>query len=171
MGEQQPGSKIDALYAPTYLSWTTSILMSLKNQGKAPKKQVVEPKRSKANSKTSKGAWALNSGLVVSNVLYNVAAFAPIPGLKYAAWAVATFVGTVEVCGGTSFDFCVKTSTSRKSRPTKKTFKSSLMMHRTLSSLYFAYKRNLKTRKSGHLLRLGIWLGISKRKNAEATCP
>jgi hypothetical protein len=145
--------------------------MSPKNQGKATKKQVVEPKRSNANPKTSKRDWALNSGLVISNVLYNVAQFAPIPALKYAAQAGMTYLGTVEVCGGTSFEFCVKTSTFRESGPTKKTLKSLLMMHQTLSSLYFAYNRNPKIRKSGHLLRLGIWLGISKRKNAEATCP
>ena len=101
-------NEIDALYAPACLSWTATILMSPKNQGKATKKQVVEPKRSNANPKTSKRDWALNSGLVISNVLYNVAEFAPIPALKYAAQAVATFLGTVEVCGGTSFDFCVK---------------------------------------------------------------
>lgn len=79
--------------------------MSPKNQGKATKKQVVEPERSKANPKTSKRAWALNSGLVISNVLYNVAEFAPIPALKYAAQAVATFLGTVEKVQTNKEDF------------------------------------------------------------------
>jgi len=76
-----------------------------KNQGKATKKQVVEPKRSKANPKTSKGEWALNCGLTVSSVLYNVAEFAPIPALKYAAQALATFLGTVERLHANKEDF------------------------------------------------------------------
>lgn len=143
--------------------------MSQKKQGKAIKKPIVAPKRPKANPKTPKRAWAANSGLVISTVLLTVAQCSSVIGIQHAAQAAVTVFSTIEVCRGISFDFCVETSTSRESWQTKKTSKSSLMMPRTLFSLYGAYKRNLKSRRSGHL-RLRRWLGISRRTNTDATC-
>ena len=145
-----------------YLSWTTTFLMS-------KKKPIVEPKRSKANPKAPpKRAWAVNGGLVVSTVLFSVAQATSLPVVQHAAQSVATLFAMIEVCGGISFDFCVeKCNLYRESRRTKKTSRLSLMMPRSLSSLYGAYKRDLKIRRSGYLQRLGIWLEIWKRKNVE----
>jgi hypothetical protein len=43
------------------------------------------------------------------------------------------------------------------------------MMPRALSSIYGNYKRNLKIRRSGHLLRLGIWSENYESEIADAT--
>ena len=136
--------------------------MSLPKQPRASKRPVVQPKRPKANAKTSKRAWAVNSGIVISSVLVNIAQCSSVLGVQHAAQAASMVFNTIEVCGGISFNLCIETwvITSRMSKPTKKTSRSSLMMLRTLSSLYGACKRNLKIRRSGYLLRLGIWLGI-----------
>lgn len=129
-----------------------------RKQVKATKKPVVQPKRPKAKPKTSRDstrAWAVNSGIVISDVIVNVAQYASLLGIQHAAQAASLVFTTIQVCGGTSFNLCIEAwaSTSRMSRPTKKTSSSSLMMPRNLSSLYGAYKGNLKIRRNGHLLR------------------
>lgn len=86
--------------------------MSPAKQVKATKNPVVQPKRPKANPKTSKDtkrAWAVNSGIVISNVLLNVAQYAPLLGVQHAAQAASMVFTTLEVCGGTSFNLCIET--------------------------------------------------------------
>ena len=73
-------------------------------QGKATKKRVVQPTRQKSNLKPSKRAWAVNGGIVVSEVLLNVAQYSLQPAaIKHAAQAASMFFTTIEVRGGTSF--------------------------------------------------------------------
>jgi hypothetical protein len=82
--------------------------MSPTTQVKPIKKPLVKPKRPKANPpKTSKRAWAVNSGIVISNVLSNVAELASLPGVKLAAEAVSMVFTTIDVCGRPSFNLCI----------------------------------------------------------------
>ena len=83
--------------------------MSPKKQVKATKKPVVQPKRPKANLKTSKRDWAVNSGIVISTVLLNVAQCASILGVQHAAQAATMFFTTIEVCRRSSFILCIET--------------------------------------------------------------
>ena len=72
-------------------------------QGKATEKRVVQPTRPKSNLKPSKRAWAVYGGIVVSDVLLNVAQHSLLPGIYRAAQAALMFFTTIEVRGGTSF--------------------------------------------------------------------
>jgi len=72
---------------------------------KATKKPIVEPKRPKANPKTSKRALAVNSGIVIANVLSNVAQFAQIPGIKLAADAASMVFNTIDKVQTNKEDF------------------------------------------------------------------
>lgn len=80
--------------------------MSPKKQVKATKKPVVQPKRPKTSLKTSKRAWAVNSGIVISTLLMNVAQCASVLGVQHAAQAAAMVFTTIEVCRRTSFNLC-----------------------------------------------------------------
>jgi hypothetical protein len=73
--------------------------MSPRKKAKTPKRRVVQRKTSKANPMTSKHAWAVNSGLVFSSVLLNVAQCAPLLGVQHAAQAAMTVFSTIEVSG------------------------------------------------------------------------
>jgi hypothetical protein len=80
--------------------------MSPTTQVIATKKPVVQPKRPKSNPpKTSKRAWTVNSGIVVSDVVSNVAQFASLPGVKLAAEAVSTVFVTIEKVQANKEDF------------------------------------------------------------------
>jgi hypothetical protein len=76
--------------------------MSSRKQGKATKKPVIDPKRSKANPQNTKRHWALNGGLIISSVLLNVAQSSSLLGIQHAAQAASTVFSTIEVCGKTS---------------------------------------------------------------------
>jgi hypothetical protein len=86
-----------------------TIPMSPTKQVKATKKPVVQPKRPKANPRTTKRAWAVNSGIVISNLVLNLAQCASIIGVQHAAQAASTIFNTIEVCGGISFNLCIET--------------------------------------------------------------
>ena len=64
--------------------------------------KATKPKRPKTNPKRSKRDWAVNSGIVISNVLVYVAECASILGVQHAAQAAALVFSTIEVCGGLS---------------------------------------------------------------------
>jgi hypothetical protein len=68
--------------------------MSPRKQVNAPKK----PKRPKTSPKTSRRDrdWVLNSGIVVSTLLMNVAQCAPLLGVQHAAQAAAMVFNTIE---------------------------------------------------------------------------
>ena len=95
--------------------------------------------------------------VVRRTVLYSVGQSVSLPVVQNAAQTAILLFGIIEVCGGISLNFCVEACTSRKPKPTwTKICRSSLMMPRTLSSLFGAYKKNLKIRRGGCFLRLRI---------------
>ena len=79
------------------------------------KKPVIQPKLPKSNPKTSKNSKrtslstrAVNGGIVISNILLNIAQCASLPGVQHAAQAASMVFTTIEVCGGTSLYFCIE---------------------------------------------------------------
>jgi len=83
--------------------------MSPTKQVKVTKKPVVQPNRRTTNPETSKRAWAVNSGMVISSALFTAAQCASLLGVQHAAQAVSMVFNTIEVCGGTSFNLCIET--------------------------------------------------------------
>jgi len=79
--------------------------MSPTKQVKAPKKPVVQPKRPKANPKTRKRDWAVNSGIVISNLVLNVAQCASMLGVQHAAQAASMVFNTIENVQSNKEDF------------------------------------------------------------------
>ena len=86
----------------------TTISMAPKKKVKATKKPVAQPKRPNTIPKTNKTGLAVNTGIVASSLLLNIAQCGSVLGVQHAAQAVNLLFNTIEVCGRISFNLYIE---------------------------------------------------------------